>query len=131
MVLFAVDIVTELDYGYAFKPQVFASDDADYGGGTVLTAVLGELVVEDDELIIQSDEGISYGLNFRNNGSIRGYNRGNQSFIYQYYDRADDYEEYFLCDSTTIPYGRLLDPLMEKIRVNGNQLLSLVEVIQS
>ena len=107
--LLAVDIV-RTGHGYAFKPQVFASDDADYGGGTVLTAVLGELVVEDDELVIQSDEGISYGLNFRNNGSIRGYNRGNQSFIYQYYDRADDYEEYFLCDSTTIPYGRLFGP---------------------
>ena len=107
--LLAVDIV-RTGHGYAFKPQVTAFDDADYGGGTVLTAVLGELVVEDDELIIQSDEGISYGLNFRNNGSIRGYNRGNQSFIYQYYDRADDYEEYFLCDSTEIPYGRLFGP---------------------
>ena len=82
-----------------------------------------------DELIIQSDEGISYGLNFRNNGSIRGY-RGNESFIYQYYDRADDYEEYFLCDSTEIPYGRLFPVLMEKTRENGNQPLSLVEAIQ-
>ena len=107
--LLAVDIV-RTGHGYAFKPQVTASDDADYGGGTVLTAVLGELVVEDDELIIQSDEGVSYGLNFRNNGSIRGYRGGNETFIYQYYDRADDYEEYFLCDSTTIPYGRLFGP---------------------
>ena len=107
--LLAVDII-RTGHGYAFKPQVTAFDDADYGGGTVLTAVLGELTVEGDELIIQSDEGISYGLNFRNNGSIRGYNRGNQTFIYQYYDRADDYEEYFLCDSTEIPYGRLFGP---------------------
>ena len=107
--LLAVDIV-RTGHGYAFKPQVTAFDDADYGGGTVLTAVLGELVVEGDELIIQSDEGISYGLNFRNNGSIRGYRGGNESFIYQYYDRADDYEEYFLCDSTEIPYGRLFGP---------------------
>ena len=107
--LLAVDVV-RTGHGYAFKPQVFASDDSDYGGGTVLTAVLGELTVEGDELIIRSDEGISYGLNFRNNGSIRGYRGGNETFIYQYYDRADDYEEYFLCDSTTIPYGRLFGP---------------------
>ena len=107
--LLAVDIV-RTGHGYAFKPQVTAFDDADYGGGTVLTAVLGELVVEGDELIIRSDEGISYGLNFRNNGSIRGYRGENESFIYQYYDRADDYEEYFLCDSSEISYGRLFGP---------------------
>ena len=131
--LLAVDVV-RTGHGYAFNPSVTADDAGDYGGGAVLRSVLGEIVIEDDELIIRSTEGtiglggfsggrggssggVSYGLerairyNIRNNGSIRGYRgKGDEIYLYQYYDRADDYEEYFLCDSTSVPYGTLWGP---------------------
>lgn len=107
--LLAVDVV-KTGHGYAFNPQVRASDDADFGGGAVLRSILGELVIEGDELVIRSEGGVSYGLNFRTNGTIRGYRGKNETLIYQYYDRADDYEEYFLCDYNPISYGRLWGP---------------------
>jgi hypothetical protein len=114
--LLAVDIV-RTGHGYVFQPLVKANDISDYGGGAILTAVLGELVVQGDQLVIVSDVSVSEGLTFTTtrtlkpkDGTIRGYRGKNETFIYQYYDRADDYEEYFLCDSTTIPYGRLWGP---------------------
>jgi len=114
--LLAVDIV-RTGNGYVFQPLVSANDESDYGGGAVLTAVLGELVVEGDDLVIVSDASVTEGLTFTTTrtlksrtGTIRGYRGKNETFIYQYYDRADDYEEYFLCDSTLIPYGRLWGP---------------------
>lgn len=114
--LLAVDIV-RTGNGYVFQPLVSANDESDYGGGAVLTAVLGELVVEGDNLVIVSDASVTEGLTFTTTrtlksrtGTIRGYRGKNETFIYQYYDRADDYEEYFLCDSTLIPYGRLWGP---------------------
>lgn len=107
--LLAVDVV-KTGHGYAFNPQVRASDDADFGGGAVLRSILGELVIEGDELVIRSEGGVSYGLNFRTTGTIRGYRGKNETLIYQYYDRADDYEEYFLCDNNPVSYGRLWGP---------------------
>ena len=107
--LLAVDIV-RTGHGYAFPPQVTANDDCQYGAGSVLTAVLGELVIEGEELVIRSPGSVSYGLNFRRTGSIRGYRGGSETYLYQYYDRPEDYEEYFLCDQEFISYGNLWGP---------------------
>ena len=107
--ILAVDVV-RTGHGYSFDPQVSVRDECGYGSGTVLRAVLGELVIKGDELVIESEGSVSYGLNFRNGGSIRGYRGGNETFIYQYYDRPDDYEEYFICDTIVVPYGRLWGP---------------------
>ena len=119
--ILAVDVV-RTGHGYTFPPIVTAKDDGNYGNGAVLRAVLGELVItDDDELAIQSANGsVSYGLNFRNDGSIRGYNlrndgsirgyRGtNKAQLFQHYDRADDYEEYILTIES-IPAGTLWGP---------------------
>ena len=107
--ILAVDVV-RTGHGYSFEPQVSVRDECGYGSGTVLRAVLGELVIKGDELVIESEGSVSYGLNFRNGGSIRGYRGGNETYIYQYYDRPDDYEEYFICDTIVVPYGRLWGP---------------------
>ena len=175
--ILAVDVV-RTGHGYTFPPIVTAKDDGNYGNGAVLKeAVLGELVIIDDELAIQSTDGsISYGLtfgsnigsirgfdggtggtgeigdggdgggtgggtggggggglteggtdgtgtgtdggnggpgsgfNFRNDGSIRGYRGTNRAQLYQYYDRADDYEEYILTLEDPIPAGTLWGP---------------------
>lgn len=112
--LLAVDIV-RTGHGYAFPPQVTANDDCQYGAGSVLTAVLGELVIEGEELVIRSPGSVSYGLNFRRTGSIRGYRGGSESYLYQYYDRPEDYEEYFLCDQEFISYGNLWGPNGENL----------------
>ena len=50
------------------------------------------------------------GFNFRNDGSIRGYRGTNRAQLYQYYDRADDYEEYILTLEDPIPAGTLWGP---------------------
>ena len=120
--ILAVDVV-RTGHGYTFPPIVTAKDDGNYGNGAVLRAVLGELVItDDDELAIQSADGsVSYGLNFRNDGSIRGYNlrndgsirgyRGtNKAQLFQHYDRAYDYEEYILTIEDPIPAGTLWGP---------------------
>ena len=75
--ILAVDVV-RTGHGYTFPPIVTAKDDGNYGNGAVLRAVLGELVIIDDELAIQSTDGsISYGLTFGSNiGSIRGFDGG-------------------------------------------------------
>ena len=137
--ILAVDVV-RTGHGYTFPPIVTAKDDGNYGNGAVLRAVLGELVIIDDELAIQSTDGsISYGLTFgsnigsirgggtdggtdggnggpgsgfnlRNDGSVRGYRGTNRAQLYQYYDRADDYEEYILTIEDPIPAGTLWGP---------------------
>ena len=108
--ILAVDIV-RTGHGYTFPPIVTAKDDGNYGNGAVLRAVLGELVIIDDELAIQSEDGsVSYGLNFRNDGSIRGYRGTNKAQLFQHYDRADDYEEYILTIKDPIPAGTLWGP---------------------
>ena len=112
--ILAVDVI-RTGHGYAFEPQVTARDDCDYGSGTVLRAVLGELVIEGEELVIRSEGSVSYGLNFRNTGSIRGYRGGNETYLYQYYDRPDDYEEYFLCDDEVTPFGTIWGPRGENL----------------
>jgi len=112
--ILAVDII-KTGHGYSFPPQVTARDECDYGSGTVLRAVLGELIISGDELVIESEGSVSYGLNFRNLGSIRGYRGEGETYFYQYYDRIDDYEEYFVCDTTEIPYGTLWGPNGENL----------------
>ena len=109
--ILAVDVV-RTGHGYTFPPIVSAKDDGNYGNGAVLRAVLGELVIiNEDELAIQSEDGsISYGLNFRNDGSIRGYRGTNKTQLFQHYDRADDYEEYILTLDDPIPAGTLWGP---------------------
>ena len=105
--ILAVDVV-RTGHGYTFPPIVTAKDDGNYGNGAVLRAVLGELVIIDDELAIQSEDGsVSYGLNFRNDGSIRGYRGTNKAQLFQHYDRADDYEEYILTIKDPIPAGTI------------------------
>ena len=108
--ILAVDVV-RTGHGYSFPPIVTARDDGNYGNGAVLRAILGELVVKGDELVIQSDDGsVSYGLNFRNDGSIRGYRGTNRTQLFQHYDRAEDYEEYVITTTDPTPAGTLWGP---------------------
>ena len=162
--ILAVDVV-RTGHGYTFPPIVTAKDDGNYGNGAVLRAVLGELVIIDDELAINllmdplvmdvtfgsnlgsirgfdggtggtggdpggggggglteggtdgtgtgtdgGNGGPGSGFNFRNDGSIRGYRGTNRAQLYQYYDRADDYEEYILTLEDPIPAGTLWGP---------------------
>jgi len=107
--ILAVDIV-RTGHGYTFPPQVTANDECQYGTGSVLRAVLGELVIKGDELVIESEGSVSYDLKFRNTGSIRGYRGEGRTYLYQYYDRLEDYEEYELCEEDVISYGTIWGP---------------------
>ena len=107
--ILAVDIV-RTGHGYTFPPQVTANDECQYGTGSVLRAVLGEIVIKGDELVIESEGSVSYDLKFRNTGSIRGYRGEGRTYLYQYYDRLEDYEEYELCEEDVISYGTIWGP---------------------
>ena len=107
--ILAVDVV-RTGHGYTFPPQVVANDECQYGTGSVLRAVLGEIVIRGDELVIESEGSVSYDLKFRNTGSIRGYRGEGRTYLYQYYDRLEDYEEYELCEEDVISYGTIWGP---------------------